>query len=329
MVAKLHHSIAVQERAVAADSVETFDLPVNPLSVVLVNIRPLNDNAGTPVTGPARYLNLCAAFNRITIAHRGASVMSMRGEDIAVYNYLRHGCVPREANPDDTDNERRSVVLPIFMGRFAFDPHCCFPATRRGELTIEFDIDVADTGYDNFRYNVETVELLGASPKEYERRTAINRTFAATGINDIELPLGNLMRGIFAFGTTGFTGAAPAPSLGRMEVLLDNQQSHYTGNDFETIMTLGALLGRQPPYLDVHTHRVDATAASAVQETGGPIEQGMGGWDLSTYLDFDPTRDDLFSLDTKGASTCFLRVNAETADAVRIVPVERILVRGD
>lgn len=325
MSLKLLHSIAVQDQLVAADGVITFDLPVNPLSHLLIKINPLNDHAGTPVAWSGRYLDICDAVNQVRVLYRGASIVNVRGRDLAVLNYHRHGILPMEANPDDTDNERRCVVLPVLMGKFAWDPESCFPATRRGELTLELDVDIADTSYDGVRISVESVEILGATPREYERKAQIAKTFAATGQQDFQLPLGNTVRGALLFGTTGFTGASPAPSWGRIKVLLDNQEYGYSGIDFETTLMLGQLMGRQPPYLDSHTHRVDATAASTIQETGGPIEQG-GSWGNWGFLDFDPTRDDTFSIDTSKASTFELRAEVETADAVRVIPIERISV---
>lgn len=324
---KILHSIAVQERAVGADAVEIWDLPVNPLSVLLIAIRPLN-NTGT-LTDFASYLRIVGALNRITIAHRGASVISMSGRDMAVLNYLRHGCVPREANPDDADNERRCVVLPVFLGRFAYDPVSCFPATKRGELTLELDIDIADTGYDGLRYSVESVELLGVNPREFERKTVIARTWPATGDNEIELPIGNQVRGLMLFGTTDFTGAAPAPSWGRVEVRMNNEEHSFAASDFEVAMMLNSLMGRQPPALDAHTHRVttDGNAQTGLESTF-PIEQGMDGWEDYAYLDFDPTRDDYYSIDTKGASSFQIRSDAESADAVRVIPIERMMVRN-
>jgi hypothetical protein len=322
-MAKLFHSVAQQERAVAADGIEVIDLPVNPLSVVLVCIRPLNETS--TLGNYARYLNLCDSLNRVTLSHRGGSIISGSGVDLASLNYLRHGMIPREANPDDTDNERRCVVLPLLLGRMAYDSESCFPASRRGELSLELDIDVADTGYDGFRYSIETIEILGATPKEFERKTTTTRTFAATGPNDIELPIGNMVRGLHLFGTTGFTGAAPAPSWGRVSVRKDGQEQIVGDSDFETIVAINSLLGRLPPSLDLHTHRVP-TNAGANEETTGPIEQGMGGWELRAFLDFDPTRDDEFSLDTAGAQSFSVRAEAETADAVRVLTVERMRV---
>lgn len=320
------HSIAVPERAVAADAVESFDLPVNPLSALLIGIKPLNDT-GT-LANLIGYREAVQAFNRITVSYRGASVLSMRGEDLAALNWFRHGIAGSIANGDNVNDERQCFVLPLLFGRFPYDPSSCFPSSRRGELVIEFDIDVADTGYNDFRYLVESIELLGANPREYERKTTIARTFAATGDNDIELPLGNTVRGLLLRGTTGFAGASPAPSLGRMSLMLDNQEVGFADTDFEIAQSLAGLFGRAyHPWQD-HTHIIttDGNAQTELETLAGPIHETLAAnsWGDFVYLDLDPTRDDTFALDTKSAATLLLRVNAETADAVRVIPVERV-----
>lgn len=321
------HNMCVQERAVAADGVEVFNLPVNPLSVILLNIRPLNDT-GT-LSNYARSFALASSLNRVSVFYRGASVVNVRGDDLLALNFYRRGMLPWEANGDDTDNERRCLTLPVILGKFPYDPSSCFPASIAGELTMELDVDIADTGYDGFRYSVETVEILDAKPREYERVTSISRTFPATGLNDFQLVPGMLNRGLLLFGTTRFAGAAPAPSWGRIQVLLDNQQVGFAATDFEVVKQLGQLMGRQPPHTEYHTHRVDATAASSTQETaGGPILEEVDATGFSNYafLDLDPNRDDAFAIDTKGSSSFMLRADVETADACRVVQVERIAV---
>lgn len=320
------HSVAVQERAITADGIETDDLAVNPLSVILIVLRPLNDT-GT-LANFARYLNVCGAINRLNVSYRGESVVNMTGRDAAALAYFRHGIVPTQANHDDADNERRAVVLPVFLGRFAYDPSSCFPATRRGELMLELDLDIADTGYDGLRLSVETIELLEAKPKEFERKAQLTQTFTATGNVDVDIPPGNRFRGLLCFGTTPFGGAAPAPSWGRVETLLDNVQVGYSSSDFEVAHMLHTLWGRQPPMMDAHTHRVttDGNAQTELETLAGPINVGSDGFDNYAFLDFDPTRDDMFTLDTRNSSRFNIRANAETADAVRVVPIEVIPV---
>lgn len=321
------HQVAVQEKAVSADGVEVFDLTVNPLSVVLLNIRPLN-NTGT-LADFADYMAICDSLNRVSILLNGQSVVNAKGVDIAALNYLRRGVIPREANDDNTDNERRCVTLPIFLGRMPFDSSSCLPASKRGELVMELDIDVADTGYDGFRYSVETIELPGANPKEYERVSAINKTFAATGDQDFDLPPGSLYRGLMLWGTTPFVGASPAPSWGRVSLLADNMQEMYGATDFESFFSLNSLLGRLPPSLGKHKHIIttDGNAQVALATLVGPYGLSDGSA-LQNYgfLDLDPTRDDEFALDSSNFNSFRIRSTVETADAVRVLPIERVKV---
>lgn len=322
---RLFHSVAVQDQLIAADGVQVVDLPVNPLSVVCLGIRPLNDT-GT-LANFNRAMGLAGALDRIAVLHRGASVFNMSGRDALALNYYRHGMIPFEANGDDTNDERRCLLLPLLMGKFAWDPQSCFPATKRGELTMELTWDIADTGYDGMRMTVETIEILDAKPREFERKVSVSKTFAATGFQDFDLPNGNVVRGLLLYGTTPFGGASPAPSWGRIELQKDGQQVGYTSADFEMLHQLGQLMGRQPPSGQRHAHRVttDGNAQTELTTLAGPYGEGLGeGWENYAYVDLDPTRDDAFSVETAGSSSWLIRANVETADACRVVQIERI-----
>lgn len=320
---RFRHSRHIQDQSIAADGIYDFDLPVDPLSTILLCLRPLNDT-GT-LANFARYLEVVGAINRVTVMHRGAAVFSMTGRDAAALNVFRHGQQPMSANENDTNNERRCVVLPIHLGRWAFDTKSCFPATKRGELSLQLDLDIADMGYDDLRLSVETIELPDYKPREYERKTTVSRTMAV-GVNDVDLPSGNVIRGILGFGTTGFSGASPAPTLGSMELRADGDAVGFSSTDFEVAMSLGQLLGRSPPRFDAHQHRttVDGNAQTAVTSIS-TFGEGSGGWNNYAYLDLDPTRDDEMALNTRGKNSVQLRVTAETADAARFVVVEKVV----
>ena len=315
------HSVTVQEQAIAADGLEVFDLAVNPLSVILLHLKPLNDT-GT-LANFASYLGICGALNRVSVLHNGVTVYSTTGRDAAALAYFRHGIIPRQATHENVNNDRRSCVLPIILGKRAYNPQSCFPKTTRGELTLEVDFDIAATGFDGLRFAVETIELLGAKPNEFERTTQSGVTFGATGMNDVELPMGNVVRGLLLFGTTLFTGAAPAPTFGRMATFLDNMQVGFSSTDFEVAHMASQLMGGQPPAMDEHSHTVNA-AGAGIEETTSTAFVGSGGYENYAFLDFDPSRDDFFSLDTRGASRFHLQSDAETANAVRVITVERI-----
>jgi len=315
----------VQEQAIASDSVQQFDLGVNPLSALMIGLRPLNDT-GT-LANFNRVMGLCLHALQIRVLYRGAAVFSCSAADLAALNYYRHGMIPFEANGDNTDNERRCLCLPLLLGRHAYDMDSCLPAAIRGELVLEVQFDIAITGSDGLRFDVEMIELPEANPSHYERKTTINRTFGATGFNDVPLSIGNVSRGLLLFGTTPFGGASPAPTWGRLETLLDNEQVGIAATDFEMLHQYHQLLGIMPPTGQRHSHiiTVDGNAQTAVATLAGPHGEGLGeGWEQYAYIDLDPTRDDAHSIDTAGHNSWMLRVNAETADAVRIVQVERV-----
>lgn len=325
---KLLHTIMRQPYTVSADGVETYDLPVNPLSVIHIGIRPLNDT-GTLANVP-RYMELCESLNAIRVLYRGQSVFSMRGRDAAALNYFRHGVIPMgpHTTADNVNNDRRFASLPIYLGRFPFDHRCCFPASKRGELTLELDVDIASTGYDALQISLETDEILGADPKEYERKAVISKTWAATGDQDFELPTGYDVRGLLLFGTTGHTGATPAPSWGNnFSLFLEGQQEAISSMSWQVAMTMGQLMGRQAPMIDAHKHIVttNGNAETELATLAGPYDQSRD-WSQWAFVDLDPTRDDTFSIRTRGASSFSIRANVGTADAVRVVPIERVSI---
>lgn len=322
----------VPERNIAADGVYSYDLGVRPTSAILLHLRPLNDTGTLANWNNA--MRIATAINRATVLWRGQAIHSMRGEDLVAFNWLRWGMVPHmyASNDDNTNNERRTVTIPIVMGRFPFDQSSCFPAPNKGELTIELDLDIADTGYDTLNLSIDTLELPNARPKEFEKRVQQGLTFSATGNNDMDLPVGNPIRGMLLWGTTGYAGATPAPSWGAVSVLLDNEEKGYRSVDFETLSAMQALLGRigLNPTEDDHIHNTttDGNAQTAVETLGGGGHGPAAGATYRNYafLDFDPTGDDEHTLQTASARRLQIRANAETADAVRCVPVEVIKV---
>jgi hypothetical protein len=50
------------------------------------------------------------------------------------------------------------------------------------------------------------------------------------------------------------------------------------------------------------------------------------GYILHAFMDLDPLGDDAHSIDTADLSRFQLRCDAETANAVRVIPIERIKV---
>lgn len=316
------HSILEPTAVVAADGDEIIDLPVNPLSLVLINIKPLNE---TSTIGTYRLLEaLLGAVANVEISHKGASVINASGTDLAVMAMLYHGATIWQSNAFETDGFRRSIVLPIFLSRKPYMADEGFPATRRGELQLRITWDIAAAGFDVLTRSIETVELPDATPVFVQKVTTLATTFGATGQQFVDLPIGNILRGCLLFGTTPFTGATPAPSWGRIEFLVNNIQRAFTGTDWETLRGLPGLRGVAFPPGGRHIH--SGTYVTTVAGDSREPEIGASLDDNYALLDLDPTRDDEYSVNTEGTSRVHIRSEAETADAVRVLPIEKVPV---
>ena len=314
------HSVLRSNALVAADGDEVFDLPVNPLSVVLLQIAPLNE---TLTIGNYSLLErLLSAVDNVRITHKGAAVFDMRGLEVAMLAYMWQRFALWQSNAVETDDSRRSLVLPICLGRRPFDPKECFPETKKGELQMAVTWDIADTGFDGLRRSIETIELPDATPEFVQKATTLATTLGATGQNDIDLPIGNVLRALLMFGNTGFAGATPTPTLGQMQVLKDNRQIGFTATDFEVSRAVLGLKG--VPWPPDFRHIASVNAAGAGRENTLEPQAGASLDDNYTLLDFDPTWDDMYSLDTKGAGRVHVRMDAEVADAVRVIPIEKV-----
>ena len=316
------HSILRANALVAADGDEVIDLPVNPLSVILLHLSPLNEC--TAETTYSFIKGLLAAMTSIRVSHKGSSIVDLNGYDLAMVDLLYHKTGLFQAGADRTDNDRRSLTVPILFGRNAYMPSECFPETKKGEMQLSITWDIAAAAYDGLRRSIETIELPDATPEFVQKVTTLAQTFAAAGQNDVDLPIGNVIRAILLWGTTGFAGATPLPTWGKIELMKDNRQTHYSATDFEVSKAVAGLCGcAYPPSMD-HIHGADFSGA-AYADTEEP-QTSESKCEHYTLLHLDPTFDDLYSLVTEGAGRVNVRCDAETADAVRVLPIEKVPV---
>lgn len=320
MGANFIHSVIVEEQDPAADAILTHDLPVNPLSGLLLEIKPLNETA--TITNYQAAAGLLDAFNSIRVLWQGQTILDVTGRDLWAALLHRWRVDITQSNQTQVDNERRSLILPILFGRHWGDPTEGLPQTRSGELVVRLDVDVASAGYDDLRYQIEALELPDARFSHFTRLTTISQTFAATGFNDVVLPTEWDKRGILLFNTTPFTGAAPTPGLGRVSILVNGVERGYTSTDVERLRALYGTLGKKETVWGEHRHHVivddtvDVFALNS-QDFHQPLDE-------YAYLDFDFTGDDTYNLATRGEQRLVLRSNAEVAEAMRILPIEKV-----
>jgi|WetSurSiteA1Bulk_404760.scaffolds.fasta_scaffold50002_1 hypothetical protein len=319
------HSIAQPNTdLVASASITPFDLPVNPLSLLLLRLE-------ITAVAPAAldtYSAIDDAIDQITgvrVLHKGEQIISGSLRDLMVLNAVYHRLYPGWHKLDQLDNAVRSLVFPLCLGRRAYDKDSCFPATTRGNLRFEMDAGADGTGYDDINFSVETVELIEATPKEYLKYVTSSRT-SVVGQFDHRLPIGNPLLGILLFDTGLRDTLAATYSWGTVKLLKDNVEQYYPQSDIET---LAAFLNAQMQQINVwpgHMHQFNG-AAAGLDESDEASNDGAVGMRGYAYLDFDPLRDYSYQLETEGAADLLIRGNGDAASAVRAIPIERVAVR--
>lgn len=349
-------SILIQDEAQAADGTVTKDLPINPLSHILLTIKAANN---TPLASESNYSvlsQLLAMITRVEVLFRGSAIISASLTDLAVLYMLLTGRQLWQTQIDDIDNNIRSVTVPIMLGRDMFYRDECFPATKKGELSLQLTTDVAVTGLDTLILQAETVELVDAQPCRYIKATIASKTPSAAQEEDFDLPIGNVLAGVMLFSNLVPTAASFTTSIDNLQLLVNNQQKYFPRTNWESLH--GALTQRVSPLIhNVHSHRLvrNGTAGTALQAvsiaaaanslvTGGVGEtvggsSAIGGatgimpqvavadfLENYAYLDFDPLGDLSYAQDTLGLSRIHMLINHGDTGAIRALPVEVVRI---
>ena len=321
-MAKFLHQVLVQDEALAVSTQRTDDLPVNPLSMVAITLRNLNDAADLDDFTSVQ--NLLAQIARVEVLFKGSAIVSASLADLARLAALRLGRAPMQTASAVSNNSTRSITVPILFGRRPFWMEECFPAVRRGELQLQLTSAVAQTGIDALTLQIETLELLDATPKRFLKSTTISKTPTAAGDHDLDLPIGNPIVDTLLFGTTVPTGAALTASFGQTRLLVDNVEMNYARTNWETLHNLMQLKYQESVAAGTFPSRENDAAAYAQDALTDGEHAQVGFLDNYALLDFDPLRDDSYFLETAGKARVHLRITADVADAIRVIPTEII-----
>jgi hypothetical protein len=322
MNAQILHTTLIRDRVIdAAGETFTQDLPVNPLSGILVTMRALINDANS-VAG-AFVAMFLAKYTSFRVTYRGATIIQGSAADLLVAMMLRERQVPGFGNVSRVNNDAISITFPLLFGRQLYNQLECFPATRRGDLVFEI-IAAADADQlDNHTLQVETVELLDAKPSRFYKVTTIEQAMAAAGQNDIELPIGNKLAGALLRPFNFPDGTTFASSFGEIKLLVDNVEVIEAARNFETAH--GMLARRAPPFWDFLEHVHGGLFTTVVQGDSQNVSNIDNLSKAYAYLDWDPLNDDAYMIDTRGAAHVQLRMNSDSADAAntsRVLPIE-------
>ena len=317
------HSVLAQDESVAAGTVVSYDLPVNPLSHILVTLKYTRTDAAA--AGEPTFAETLALISKIEVLYKGSAIFSMSGADAVAAGLLVCGFESWGLNYLGVADEECSFTFLVALGRMLYDPRECFPRSTRGELILQISYAAALTGATAVKAQIETVELPQAAPEQFLRMTTLSLTPAVAGEHDVELPIGNLISELILFGTTFPTGTADAATLGYLQILVDNVRKLYSHTNFETVHNMAGRMRAAPGYWMSHTHWLEAlTSLTGVQFPGNHLLKQY------VHLPFDIFRDGRYALETAGKSDVILRIGVDigTTTALRVIPCEIVKTGG-
>ena len=269
-------SSLVRDRTTATE-VFTKDLPINPLSHIIFSLDGYN------VTDEATLAEIIAFINKITVSHSGKTVLALQSEDLYGLNCYLYRRRPVLEGKVATDNQRRVLSLIIPFGRTLMDPNECYPATKKGELSITWDTTVPTASLDNSTLNIETVELVGAAPTRYLKSVMSPLSApGAVGDREWDLPIGNKIVALLLRLTTFSQASSHSYGVDLVKTLVNNKEFGFSAA--RTQCLVGELI-----------NRTDGQS-SVIAAQGALLPADM------VFVDFDPNGDGQWLLETAGKS---------------------------
>lgn len=315
----------IQTLTASAD-VTPVDLPVNPLSHLILTIN-AEVNGAQEVQDDAReIIHHLGMITDLSIRHRGENIIQGSLADIAMMSYLITGIPPwgREFSYNDNTMTSRSIVIPFSRRPYAHDE--AFPATQRGNLRFHMTAGAALGVFDTFQWALEAVELIEDEPMQFIKYTTLTRNITATGRQKIPLPIGNDLLGVLLNDPADEVDTTEAYAFGKVKILKDNVEQYYASSNWESLAA--DLATRVQNLISAFGHQhVQAAADTAVGGTGyrvadlPPIQYG--------FLDFDPLKDGSYSLETQGAASLDLDMESDiSSGTAKVMPVELVKIPG-
>lgn len=325
-MARFLRTVIHDDLSVAAGAAKiTENLGVNPISFLLLTIKVQTAVANTLPT----LANLLGVFTTLDVKFKGTSIVNLSPADLYRMSAALWSRWPVRENFDDNANGISFVTVPIPFSRKPYWPNEGFPATRAGDLKLDLVPAAAFTNIlSPVTIQVEQVELLDATPRQFLKYTTFSKTPTAIAEHDVDLPLGNPIAGVLLFGTTVPTAASFNASIGKAKLLVDNVENYYSETNWESLHNDFIIRATPNPLWDSLRMLENLAAAYTQNVESGAIADLVMEHQQYAYLDFDPNRDDMYLLDTEGRGRVHLRITADVADDIRVLPIELIRLPG-
>lgn len=311
----------------ASADITPIDLPVNPLSHLLLTLA-LTKNVSAQDTALGQLIiPIMQQITDLSIRHRGENIIQGSLQDIAVMNAVLHGQLPAVGEIAQADNEIQFVTFIIAFSRMPYWHEEAFPATQRGNLRFHMTAGAISALYDAALWSLEAVELIEDEPSRFVKYTTQTRTIAATGRQKIPLPIGNEILGLLLFDPNDEVDSTTTFGMTKIKLLKDNVEQYYAESSWRSLRE--AMVRRCQNWTlgwgHFHAQAAANTVTGEEQMTVAdrpPLQYG--------FVDFDPLKDGSYSLETAGAASLDLDIDAGVAGnaVVRCLPVELIPVGG-
>ena len=254
------------------------DLPTSPLSHLMITMD------GNMLVDEITLAEMIAFINKIEVAKKGVTVLSLESEDLYGQNCYLFKRRPVFTQKKYAANLLATLSLIVPFGRRLYDPSECYPATKKGDLTLSLDTTLPVTTLENSTLNIETVELPGATPRKYLKTTAKPVTAPGKlGENDVGLPIGNDIVCIQIRMTTMADIVNNTFGVNGVKLKLNNKEFGYA------YARAQCLIGDMINILDT--------------QHGSIVAQGDINPKNIVYMDYDPVRNDEYLLHTAGATS--------------------------
>lgn len=290
----------LKDHTSATETIEK-DLPTGPLSHLILALSGCQD------TDEVTIAELLAFINSIEVTKKGVGIVSMQSEDLYGLNCFLYRKHPIKTNNITTTTATTTLGLIIPFGRKIFDPDECYPATKKGDLTVRLDMTILSSSADSGIVNLEAVELVDATPTHFMKSTLkVVTAPGATGDNDVELPLGNEIIGLQIRRASGPANAGHVYGVLAASILKNNKQFGYASAqaqalEADRIFRLGGL-----------------PSSMLLQQEILPPKQ--------FWMDFDPNDDGKWLLQTADATSIKLRLDMGVDEVTNVTILERVAV---
>lgn len=307
----------------ASADITPVDLPVNPLSHLILTIE--GTQTDPAVAGQYSMLgDYISGISDLSVRFKGENIIQGSGPDVYMLNACMTGFLPWKPKQADILGIVNAVSMMISFSRVPYWHEEAFPASTRGNLRFHMTAGALPAGFSARRWMLEAVELVEDTPTRYMKYTTNTRAIVATGRQRVPLPLGHEILGVLLFDPFTVSNLAREYRFSKVKILKDNVEQYFAESNYESLLEALGRRGLSAVELAGHVHRQQAAVPSNGEESQLVTTEAPQQYN---YLDLDPLKDGSFSLETAGASTLDLDLNALVgAGSIRYLPLEMVPV---